>query len=146
VDATVSNLSATPASGGVAATTASGDEIYASAQIVGTSLIKEGDLGIFGVRFADTATSTRYGIDINTRYPISRAVRINPRLRVTYRTDKNDKGTQISARPSLRLNIYANRMFSLEFEGGAEWQKTDMPTTSNESWDYYVNIGYRLDF
>lgn len=146
VDATLSNLDATPASGGVAATEATSDEIYASAQIVGSSLFKEGDLGIIGVRFADTTSSTRYGLDINTRYPVSRALRISPRMRVSYRENKNDDGTQLSARPSVRLNYQMGRRASFEADLGSEWQRNENSMMREESWDYFVTVGYRLDF
>lgn len=146
VDATVSNLEATPASGGVEATEATGEELYASAQIIGSSLIKEGDLGIIGVRYADTKTSTRYGLDFNTRYPVSSAIRINPRLRLSYRENKNDDGTQLSARPSLRVNAQAGRHVSFEADFGAEWLQNENSMMREESWDYFVTAGYRLDF
>lgn len=146
IDATVSDLEGTPASGGVAATEPTGEEIYASAQIIGSGLFKEGDLGIVGVRYADTATSTRYGLDFNTRYPVSRSVRINPRLRLSYRQNKNDDGTQLSARPSFRLNVQTGRHISFEADLGAEWLQNENSMMREESWDYFVTAGYRLDF
>ena len=146
VDATASSLEATPASGGVPATAATNGELYASAQIVGTSLFKEGDLGIIGVRYANTKTSTRIGLDLNTRYPVSRALRINPRLRLSYRKNRNDDGVQISARPSMRVNYQIGRRASFEVEGGAEWQSNETSLMREESWDYFVSAGYRLDF
>lgn len=145
VDATLSNLEATPSSGGVPATEATSEELYASAQIVGTSLFKEGDLGIVGVRYADTTSSTRYGLDLNTRYPVSRAFRISPRVRVSYRENKNDDGTQLSARPSLRLNYQMGRRASFEADLGAEWQRNENSMMREESWDYFVTVGYRID-
>jgi hypothetical protein len=146
VDATLSNLDGTPASGGVPATTPTGQELYASAQIIGTSLFKEGDLGIVGIRYADTSTSVRYGFDLNTRYPVTRALKINPRFRLSYRENKNDDGTQLSARPSFRLNYQMGRHGSLEADVGAEWQRTSNSSMREESWDYFVTAGYRLDF
>ncbi len=146
IDATVSDLGATPASGGVEATEATGQELYASAQLVATGLLKDGDLGIVGVRYADTATSIRYGLDFSTRYPITQAVRINPRLRITDRQNKNDDGTQLSVRPSFRLNVRAGRRVSFETELGADWMQTDSAAMREESWDYFATVGYRLDF
>ena len=28
----------------------------------------------------------------------------------------------------------------------SEWQRTQAASTTDESWDYYVNVGYRFDF
>ena len=103
-------------------------------------------MGIIGVRYADTTSSTRYGLDINTRYPVSRALRISPRARVTYRENKRDDGTQLSARPSLRLNYQMGRRASFEADLGSEWQRNENSMMREESWDYFVTVGYRLDF
>ncbi|MEQ1617438.1 MAG: tetratricopeptide repeat protein [Terricaulis sp.] len=146
VDATASSMDATPASGGVPATEETNGEMYASAQIVGTGLFKEGDLGSIGVRYANTKTSTRFGLDLNTRYPVSRSLRISPRLRLSHRSNRHDEGTQFSARPSLRLNYQLGRRASFEVEGGAEWQRNENALMREQSWDYFFSAGYRLDF
>jgi len=146
VDATASDLSSTPTSGGVPATTASGTEYFYSAQLIGSSLFKEGDIGILGLRYADTATSNRWVVDVNTRYPWSRDLRINPRLRLGYRENKTDNGTEMSARPSIRVNYVSRRRLQYELEFGGEWLKADTPTGKETTNGYFVNFGIRRDF
>lgn len=146
VDATVSNMSSTKESGGVPANPASGNEYYYSAQVVGSSLFTDGDLVIGGLRYADTATSNRYTVDLSARYPVSRDFRVSPRVRVSYRENKNDDGTQTAVRPSVRLNYNVHRNFQLEFEGGGEWQQDEFSGMSTESRGFFLNLGYRLDF
>lgn len=145
-DATVTDLEATPASGGVPDTPASGTEYYYSAQLIGSSLLKEGDIGILGLRYADTATSNRWVVDVNTRYPFTRALRINPRLRVGYRTSKTVDTTELSARPSLRLNYTSRHHLQFEPEIGGEWLRADTPTGRETTTGYFVNLGVRRDF
>ena len=55
-------------------------------------------------------------------------------------------GTQLSARPSIRLNYQLGHHASFEADVGAEWQRTSNSSMREESWDYFVTAGYRLDF
>lgn len=112
-DATVSSLSGIDASGGVEAFEGTGPEFFYSAQLIGSSVIEEGDLAVLGLRYADTQNSDRYTVDINTRYPVNRDFRVNPRLRTDYRENKNDDGTQISIKPSVRIDYYWTRTLLL---------------------------------
>ena len=147
LDATVSNLSSTTASGGVEASPATGNEFFYSAQLIGSSVVKEGDIAIVGLRYSDTSASDRYILDLNTRYPVNRSFRVSPRLRVAYRANKGSDQTQISYRPSMRLNYYVTRTFQLELEGGGEWTDDQLAGGANETtFGYFVNLGYRVDF
>jgi hypothetical protein len=145
-DATITSLDSTPESGGVPGAPASGTEYFYSAQLIGSSLFKEGDIGILGLRYADTATSNRWMVDVNTRYPWSRALRINPRLRVGYRTGKTNDTTELSARPSIRLNFVTRHHLQFEPEFGGEWLRADTPTGQETTTGYFVNFGIRRDF
>lgn len=145
-DATVANMSGTKESGGVPANPATGNEYYYSAQLVGSSIFKEGDLAIAGVRYADSSTSNRYTVDLSARYPFTRDFRVTPRLRASYRENKNDDGTQVTYRPSIRMNYNVNRRFQLEFEGGGEFQHDDFGASKSDTKGFFVNVGYRVDF
>lgn len=146
VDMTASNVSSTPASGGVAATPETGTEYFYSAQLIGSSLIKEGDIGILGLRYADTANANRWVVDVNTRYPVSRTLRVNPRLRLGYRESKVDDSVEYSARPSVRVNYNWRRHMQFEVEVGGEWLKVDSSVSKETTNGYFVNLGFRRDF
>jgi len=145
-DVTASSLSGTDASGGVEASEGTGLELFYSAQLIGSSVIKEGDLAVLGLRYADTQNSDRYTVDVNTRYPVNRAFRVNPRLRTDYRENKNDDGTQISVKPSVRFDYYWTRTLLLELDLGAEWTNDRIDSTSDDRTGFFVNVGYRVDF
>jgi len=145
-DLTVSQVSATPESGGVPASPATGTEYYLSAQLIGSGLFREGDIGILGLRYADTNNMSAWLVDLNTRYPWSRTFRINPRLQVGYRQNKNNSGTELSARPSLRLYYMTRHKLQFEPEVGGEWLQSNTPTGHETTTGYYVNMGLRRDF
>lgn len=145
-DATASEVDATPASGGVPATVASGTEYYYSAQLIGSGLFKEGDIGILGLRYADTASADRWVIDINTRYPWSRELRLNPRLRLSYRESKTSDETQVSVRPSIRVNYNRRGKLQYEFEFGGEWLRIESALARDTTSGYFLTFGIRRDF
>ncbi len=112
------NLEGTPASGGVEAIDGSGDELYYSLQLLGNNLFKQGDLAIIGVRYGDTATSDIYTFNLTTRYPLTTAWRINPRLIIDFRQNRNDESDQIKIRPSIRTDYQWNKHLHLELDSG----------------------------
>ncbi len=101
---------------------------------------------MLGLRYSDLDTSNRYRIDLNTRYPVDRKFRVNPRLRTDYRDNKDNDGSRISVRPSIRLDYYWNREFSLEFDLGGEWSRNKSNGVSDDTIDLFAILGYRVDF
>ena len=131
---------------GVSAIPGTGTTYYYLAQLIGTNLIKQGDIGIIGLRYSDTSTSNTTSLLFNTRYPISSSWRINPRLRLDYRTNRSDGSHQYTVAPSIRTDYRWHRRYHFEFEAGGEWSNLNLTTTTTKTSDYYVNIGYRIDF
>lgn len=145
-DITVAQVAATPESGGVPGSPSSGSEYYVSTQLIGSGLFREGDIGILGLRYADTTNSKIWVVDLNTRYPVSKAFRVNPRLQFGYRTNKLNSGSEISARPSIRMYYTTKRRLQFEPEVGGEFLKSDTPFGKETTAGYYVNMGVRRDF
>ena len=123
-----------------------GVEYFYSAQLIGSSVIKDGDLAVVGLRHSDLSTSRRYTVDLNTRYPVDRSFRVNPRLRGDYRDNKDNDGTRISVRPSVRFNYIWNRGVSLEFDIGGEWNRDKRDGVTDDTFDLFTILGYRVDF
>lgn len=145
-DITMTNLSGTPASGGVLAIDGTGNDLFYDLQLIGLSLIKEGDLAILGVRYSDTSTARTTTFSLNTRYPVNNAWHVNPRLRVDWRTFASDNSTQWTVAPSIRLNYRFRRHYQFELEGGSDWGARDLISGTENSSGYYVSLGYRADF
>jgi hypothetical protein len=145
-DVTLSTLSATPASGGVEATPDSGDDWAYSLQLMGSDLIKSGDIAIIGVRYDTNSSSDTTSLNLNTRYPVNQALLVNPRLRIDHRSFAADGGTQWTTAPSVRMNYMWRRDFNLEIEAGGEWSNRKSTATMDKSSGYYLSAGYRVDF
>lgn len=145
-DVTATDQSDTEESGSVEAISGTGVEFFYSAQLIGSGVIKEGDIAILGFRYVDTDRFKRYTIDLNTRYPISRSFRISPRLRTDYRVNEDDDDTQLSVKPSLRLIYYWDRELQFELDLGGEWVDNKIDGESDKTLGLFFNLGYRVDF
>lgn len=145
-DFTISELTGTPASGGVEAMPSTGYDYFLSTQLVGSGIIKTGDTAILGLRYSDTASSKRMTADINTRYPISRKWRVNPRLRINYSWQLNNSANRIDIRPSFRSDYYLKKKVKLEFDAGVEWGNEITSGMDNDTRNYFLTFGYRKNF
>ncbi|HKJ22693.1 MAG TPA: SPOR domain-containing protein, partial [Gammaproteobacteria bacterium] len=143
---TMTHLSGTPASGGVAAIDGTGNDVYYTMQLIGSSLIKKGDLAIIGLNYADASTAKTASVTLNTRYPVNHSWRINPRFRVDLRRFTRDNSHELLLAPSLRVNYRILRVGQIEFEGGGLWSTLHVTGDTQNTTGYYVNAGYRLDF
>lgn len=146
-DVTASKLSSTDASGGAAATDGTGYEFFYSGQAIGSSLFKERDLTIIGLRFNDAdTTNTLTGI-LNTRYPITPEWFLNPEFTASHRWNEDDDGTRLTLRPSLRTEYYwHSKGLRFEIEAGLEWENNKQNGVSDSMTDFFMLTGYRFDF
>ena len=143
---TLFSLSGTPASGGVDAMPASGDDWNYAVQLMGSSLIKTGDIAIIGLNMDNNSISDTISLNVNTRYTVSQALRINPRLRIDHRKFSSDNSMQWITAPSVLVNYMIRRRLNLEFEAGGEWSSLNAAGTTDKSTGYYLSAGYRADF
>jgi SPOR domain len=145
-DVTMSKLSDTPASGGVDAVPGTDNEFYYNLQLIGSNLIKDGDLTVLGLRYTDATTTRATSLSLNTRYPVTVNFRVNPRFAVDYRTNLNDNTNQVIYRPSARFTWNVKRRFRLEAELGGEWSDREIITGTAATTSYFATLGYRADF
>ncbi|MEE9543859.1 MAG: hypothetical protein V3V95_08770 [Thermodesulfobacteriota bacterium] len=145
-DITVSKITGTPASGGVEATPGTGYEYFLATQLIGSSLIKTGDTAIVGLRYANTGSFDSLTFDLNTRYPVSRKWRINPRVRVIYSWKVNNSENRLRIRPSFSTDYRLKRNLKFEFDGGMEWGYDMVAGQTNEIKNYFLTFGYRKNF
>ncbi len=146
LDATVSEMSAPAALNGAVTASSADPEIYASAQIMSTNFVTNGDMYIAALRFADRADSNLYVIDLSARYPLTDSFRINPRLRLGYREGQETDLTEYSVLPSLLLNYYWTRDLNLEIEAGANWTERRIGQVEESETEFFFTGGYRYDF
>jgi len=143
LNASLSTIGETPESGGVAATQES-EYSYYSADMVASSLFTEGDVGIVGLRYAVSETTDVYSINMDMRFPLGRAWRINPRVRIDYREINSDQSTQWIYTPGIRVQYRPARRLRLELEAGKQFSQRDMELTNLDRESYFINLGYQF--
>ncbi len=154
-DINYSEFAATVASGGVAAIPASKGQLFLATSFIGSSIFKAGDTTIFTVRHNATRSSDTSTVIFDLRYPLSRGLRLSPRLALSYR-DTVTGGRQWVASPNLRAIYRWRRSHRVELELGGHWSSTQQPIdtvlflygsdTREESSGYFLNVGYWMDF
>jgi hypothetical protein len=147
-DANISanKLSSTPASGGVAATDGTGVEYFLDGRLTALNLYASGDVNVVSIRLASHDSGNSISLGLNSLYPATAGLRINPRLQLTYQdyTDSGDKETTVGA--GLRLEYYWDQLYSVEFDSGIDWTNRQVWFGNQKYQSYYFNLGYRIDF
>jgi hypothetical protein len=145
-DITASRYDGTPASGGVPETPDSGTLIYSYLSLIGSSLVREGDMSILSLRYSDGGTSKSTAVLLDTRYPVSQDLRLNPKILLSHQEIIAGDYTGLVVRAGLGLLYRLRRHFQLEFDGGVEFGQSDTGGDSTDSTGYYVYMGYTADF
>ena len=145
-DATVTNLTGTPPSGGVDGTPSSGTEYYFSGQLIGSGIFRPGDMFTAALRYAALNDSNVYVFDFNSRYPITGDFRVSPRLRLGYRTGKTTDLKEKTVLPSVLLDYLLTKDVELELEAGPKWIMSDEAGVKTTTMDFEVTLGLRYDF
>ncbi len=147
VDASQSTMDATPASGGVLATEESTYRYY-SGSVVASSIFKEGDVSIISARMSDSDTSKVVSLTFDSRYPIGRTWRINPRLRVDRRQRVSDPNDEWLYTPGIRVQYRRSQKFRFELEAGKQFVQRDsgIADLNLDRESYFINIGYQSFF
>ena len=144
-DANRSTIAATPDSGGVIGSPAS-EYNYLSANLVASSLFREGDVIIVGSRYSDSGAAKVTTLTLDGRFPFRSGLRVNPRLRVDRRERVSLDGYEWFYYSGLRLQYRANRGFRVEFEAGKQFNVQDNNTIIDDRESWFVNLGYQLFF
>jgi hypothetical protein len=145
MDVYSTNTGATPASGNVPASPASGADRAAQLQLFGTSLWKRSDLHVLYLRYDKNQLSNTESIGLSSRLPIWGQWRIGPRLRVDRITYTVDDSKETALSPSLRLERLQAHLL-LEFEAGSGLNSRNTPLDTQKTKSYYVSAGYRWGF
>ncbi len=145
-DIRLSKLSDTVASGGVMEAEGTELEKEYSLQLTGSSLFKEGDLVLFTTTYAELTSSEVTTVSLNTRYPVTRKLRINPKIKIRYRDTHTNSSTQIIYTPSLQATYRLRRNLQLEAEVSADFEERDFAEETEHNKDYFFLLGFRYDF
>jgi hypothetical protein len=140
-----STIEPTPESGGVQATPGS-TYSYFSGSIVASSLLKEGDVTIVTARYSGSGTARVISLFLDSRFPIGRTWRINPRLRVDRRQRLANDSYEWIYTPGIRVQYRRSQRFRIEFEAGKQYSQQDLAGVSLDRESYFINLGYQAFF
>ncbi|MDX2411555.1 MAG: SPOR domain-containing protein [Woeseiaceae bacterium] len=144
-DINQTTVDATSESGGVPAMPAT-TYTYFSTSLVASSLFKEGDVSIFGLRYSDSDTSKVISLTLDSRFPIGRTWRINPRLRVDRRETLADSNYEWLYTPVIRIQYRRSQRFRVDLEAGKQFVQRDSSAVNLDRESFFFNIGYQVFF
>jgi hypothetical protein len=169
VDATFANLSRSivplAALDPALVSLATGNEYYATAQLIWTNLFKQGDMYTAAFHYAQQTTDAQYELDFNTRYPITNDLMVSPRLRLGYSTYSSGallypagtpttapplvataNITQYTVMPSILLDWNITPQLQFETEVGTQWTYSAQPGAKTNDYELFGTIGFRYTF
>jgi hypothetical protein len=133
-------------SAGVAALPGTGQQIYYSTSLVGSSLFGGSDVSIFNLRYGESDEFTTAQLTWDLRLPIGRRLRLNPRLRLGVWEGTLTGRTRERITPSLRLLWNSTRHYRLELEVGEDSMTRTDSGGEQDATGRFFNLGYRADF
>lgn len=158
VDVTYIEYSSTVASGGVAAFPETGPQYTYGGHLQGSGYLKPGQITQLGYRHDETRNVDRDTVWLDVRYPFGEKFRVQGRLSYSNRVANQNPAGDIDnwvASPLLRVVYSGSRRYRIELEAGGQWSKYEYPLllappqldgSTVEQRDYYVQLGYVLDF
>jgi tetratricopeptide (TPR) repeat protein len=138
-------IDSAPESGGVAATPASTYR-YVAANLTASSLFREGDVLQVGLRASDSDSARVYTLMLDSRFPLGRSWRLNPRLRVDQREMTANAGSEWQLTPGIRIQYRPSQRLRVELEAGRQFAERESITSTLERDSYFVNLGYQVYF
>lgn len=145
-DIVATNVSGTKTSGGVDAQPGTGTEYYYSGQLVASDVFTEGAIFIAGLRYADLQLNDQYTLQLNGRYPLSRDLRFNTKLRLDQRTRKDGSSDEVSARGSVALTYNWGRATHFDIEVGGQYTDNSNALVTTQERGLFGSMGIRQDF
>ena len=146
LDVTQAHINGTIASYNVGSTPDSGDEFYFGAQLIGSSLLADGDMYSVSARYSDLKESNNVAVDLSTRYPVMEDVRVQPHIVGAYSTGKTGGWSEYTVIPSLLVSYYLRKDLNFELEVGDRMTWRNQGTTQTTENELLVTAGVRYDF
>ncbi|MBE9567538.1 MAG: hypothetical protein IMF14_02500 [Proteobacteria bacterium] len=135
----------TVASGGVPATFTGGTDYYFSTQLVGNSLMMKRDSNVFGIRYYSTLPSEVISFIVNSRFPVTRNWRVNPRLQYDIRNLNNGENRNL-LRAIFRTDYRYRESARFDFEVGYDKNSGETVGQLLGKNTLFFTLGYRWDF
>jgi hypothetical protein len=145
-DMNVSQIEGTVDSFGVAGSERVSPDYSVLSQLIASSVFKTDDSVITGVGFTNSDQSYNYSFNFYVRYPLTKKLRLSPKLNFSYQPQKTSSDYRVTVRPLLHLDIFLTKSTNLEIEGGSEWVNETSAGVKQSSREQFATIGYRIIF
>ena len=136
---------ATIGSGGVDPEPSTGLELTYQAQIYSSSLWRTGEFDVLTATYSNTQIGKVIGVSASSRFPLSSAWRIGPRLTIDRRNLVTDDSNELTYIPSVLVDYQRDRKL-LQFEVGGQLGKRDAQLQTQNTKRYYISLSYRISF
>jgi tetratricopeptide (TPR) repeat protein len=145
-DFTLNTTTSTPGSAGVPSLTGTGNNYFLGGQFIGNGIFRRGDAAILSMRFGYTNVTRDIAVSLDTRFPFTRNLRLNPRFQYLRRTGNQNGNLLRTTRFSAKMDYRIKNRLTLEGEIGIDDTNDEASgfTTTSKSLFYY--LGYRWDF
>ena len=156
MDVAGTQLSSTPASGGVPATPSTGLDKNVTLQLSGSSLLQAGDLHVFSALYDDSPSARLSTLSWDARFVLPGAWRAGPRMSVSQIDNPTLGGKQVLYLPQVRAD-WTSRRSVFEATAGYQIQTQQaiqeqglLPgqstTSALDQRSLYISVSYRLRF
>ena len=147
MDATMTNTSSTPESGGVPASEATGNQYFLNTQLIGSNIYSRGDSNILFLRSGFSQDAEDYTLGINSRFRLYNVWRINPIVQYNNRSNKRNNSTRKLTRLVLRVENQFQSNILFETELGMDYESNiDSTGLVQKNELLFFHMGYRIDF
>ncbi|MFQ5559453.1 MAG: tol-pal system YbgF family protein [Nitrospinota bacterium] len=122
----------------------SGYDIFSSAQLAWSDVLKNGSYTTLGSRYFNNSGSDTYTLRLRTRYPVLKGLKVIPRVQFDYKLKKRTEGKRYTTSSSLKTEYRWKRKYNFDFEVGGDWS-VDTPSNEHDlKSTFFVLSGYRI--
>lgn len=143
-DATVTHLSGTQTSGGVAATRGTGIEYALGLRLLANGVFLADDVTTVGVRAFVGDLVDSYTLQLGTRLPVSDALRLYPLVLLRY-DQRNTASDSFGVEPGIRFDLHVWKL-DLDSDVTLQWRSRSGGVAAGNEYGYRAQIGIRYDF
>ena len=143
-DVSLWQLSGTADSLGVEGYDGTDLETNVSGQLLGNDLLRQRDLLWMTLRYADLTSSELYSVAMEYRFFLDRQWQLRPKVQLYWRDFTQLNGSELSVRPSFKLEYKPARKWNIELNLSGEWTDLEQNDLSVQQVDL---LGYiRIDW
>ena len=143
-DVSLWQLSGTADSLGVEGYDGTDLETNVSGQLLGNDLLQQRDLLWMTLRYADLTSSNLYSVAMEYRFFLDRQWQLRPKVQLYWRDFTEVSGSELSVRPSFKLEYKPARQWNIELNLSGEWTDSEQHDLSTRQVDF---LGYiRVDW